>query len=497
VLDLFRRKKESWISAFIILAVAGVMAFFGFSNSQDNAAPNQPIAWVNGEVITQREFARELEFTVNQYRSALGNKFDEKLLEAFQIPQRTLERMIQFKILCQQAEKMSFFVSDKELSDHIKKLPYFQKDGKFDYAFYSQLPNRGVEEKKQREQMSASRLQNYIASRVKADSAFSSLLNDYKNTEVSLEYAVINFNELAKPIKASSASIEEALKDENELRKLYDQRKSTLASPSQYLFRQIRVGVPFQAKDEQKERAQKKALQIFQQLKPENFQEVAKKESDDEFAKKGGDRSWTSEKDLSTPFVNALKGLSSKQISPSFEAPGGFYIVQLLDKKESNIPSFEDLKKELARDLADQKARSEFIDSLKKTWETKLAEGKPLDEELKQKQIKLKKTPLFSLDKNTIPEIGSAESMLEALFDLTPRSKVAKRLYLYQDNYYYLKLADFKKRSGQNKTNTESDKSDSDSIYQRVFFEDWMKNLEKQASIKVKAPFEKEKTQKL
>ncbi|NBX81581.1 hypothetical protein EBQ90_00610, partial [bacterium] len=141
MLDILRKKKEHWISAFIVLAVAVVMAFFGVSKFNDSTAnPNQPVAWVNGEVISQRDFSRELEFTLNQYRSMLGAQYDEKMLAAFQIPQRTLERMIQFKVLCQQAEKMGFSVSDTELADHIRTLPYFQKDGKFDAALYSQIP---------------------------------------------------------------------------------------------------------------------------------------------------------------------------------------------------------------------------------------------------------------------------------------------------------------------------------------------------------------------
>lgn len=494
MLDLLRKKKEHWVSAFIIMAVVAVMAFFGFSNTGDNTLPNQPVAWVNGEVIPQRDFSRELEFTVSQYRAVLGNKFDEKLIETFQIPQRTLERMIQFKLLAQQAEKMGFFVSDLELADQIKKSPYFQKDGKFDYALYSQLPNRGIEEKKQRQQMGASRLQSYLTGRIKKSPGFDALMSAFKNTQLSLEYAAIDFNELARAVKASSQEVEDALKDETELKKLYEVKKPSLTGPTQYLFKQIRVGLPFQASDEQRDKSQKKALSLSQQINASNFEEVAKKESDDEYSKKGGVRPWISAEDLPSPFVTALSSLNPQQVSSVFEAPGGFYLVQLVEKKEPQVPEFSDLKNQLAREFADQKSKSAFIDNLKKDWEAKLSRGEPIDSDLQIKKIKLKKTPAFTLEKNSIPDIGGSETMWETIYQLTPQSKVAKRLLLYQDKYYYLKLGSWKKLKSGTPDQDKKEGEEQMATLQRSFFEDWMKEIEKQASIRFSGPFNKKDT---
>lgn len=476
------------------MAVVAVMAFVGFSNSGDNTLPNQPVAWVNGEVIPQRDFARELEFTVNQYRAVLGGKFDEKLIETFQVPQRTLERMVQFKLLAQQAEKMGFFVSDEELADQIKKSPYFQKDGKFDYALYSQMPNRGLEEKKQRQQMMANRLQSYLTSRIKPDPGLNNLTNAFKTIQINLEYAAIDFNALAKGVKASPQEVEQALKDEAELQKVYESKKPSLGGPAQFLFNQIRVGVPFQASNDQREKAKNKALGLSKQLNANNFEELAKKESDDEFSKKGGKRPWVSTEDLPAPFLTALGGLKSQQLSTVFEAPGGFYIIQLMEKKEPQIPSFAELKNQIALEVADRKSKSLFIESLKKEWETKLGRGELLDSDLRAKKVTLKRLPPFSLEKNSIPEIGGSETMLEAIYQLSPESRVVKRFALYQDKYYYLKLGSWKKLKP---SPTEQDKKGSEeqvATVQRLLFEDWMKDIEKQASIRLNAPFNKKDT---
>jgi len=497
VLENIRRKKDHWVSALLVLIVAAVMAFFGVSKFSEPVGPNQPVAWVNGEVVTQKEFARELEFTVNQYRSVLGNKFDEKLLEAFQVPQRTLERIIQFKLICQQAEKMGFFISDDELADHIKSLPFFQKDGKFNAALYSQLPNRGLEEKKQREEMSARRLQKYMTSRVKNSPGYAQMLQNLKNTQVSLDYAIINFNDLAKSVKPTETEIQQVLNDQALLTKEYELKKKDFMTPAKYQFRQIRVGVPFQSTPEQKETSRKKILEISKSLRADNFENTAQKESDDEFAKLGGKRSWTSEKDLPPMFSSVLNQLSPQGISEVFEAPGGFFVVQLLEKQDSQTSPLDSVKKELAREIAEQKVKSTFIDNIKKSWEAKLAQGQTIDAELKQKDIKIKKTPNFSLDKNTIPEIGNSEAILEAIFELSPSSKVVKRLYLFQDQYYYLKLASLSKTEPKTKTGSEEQIPEEKTAYQNVIFEDWLKGIEKQASIKMKTSSDEKKTQSL
>jgi peptidyl-prolyl cis-trans isomerase D len=234
MLDILRKKKEHWVSALIVLAVAIVMAFFGASKfSDDKANPNQPIAWVNGDVISQRDFYSELEFTLNQYRMVLGDKFDERLFGS-QLPQQTLERMIQFKLLCQQAEKMGFFISDRELADQIRSNPYFQKDGKFDAATYSRIPNRGIMERRQRDQLAAGRLQTYMTSRIKslpADSEASRLL---QKTQVELQFAAINFDQLGPKQNPSPEAINAILQNESLLKNQYEARKLEFTDPGKF-----------------------------------------------------------------------------------------------------------------------------------------------------------------------------------------------------------------------------------------------------------------------
>lgn len=486
MLDILRKKKEHWVSALIVLAVAIVMAFFGVSKfSDDQANPNQPIAWVNGDVISQRDFYAELEFTLNQYRMVLGDKFDERLFGS-QLPQQTLERMIQFKLLCQQAEKMGFSISDRELADQIRSNPYFQKDGKFDAATYSKLPNRGVMERRQRDQLAAGRLQGYMTSRIKSLPADSEASRVLQKTQVELQYAAINFDQLAPKQAPSPEAIKTILQNEALLKNQYEARQVEFTDPGKVQFRQIRIGLPFEAKPETRKKAEEKIQTVQKTLTSENFEKVAKTQSDDEFAKKGGDRGWVVESTIDKVLLGTLNTLQPNQISGVIEAPGGFFIVQLKDRSPSKVRSLETVKNQLAEQLARDQIKNQFVDTTRKRWEDLLTQGKSLDAELQKAGVQLKRTGKFTLEKDTIPQIGNGESMIEAVYDMTPSAPIAKRLYFYQDKYYYLKLLSVTTAAASKEKAPESEPRKTEAVnLQRDLFQSWLATIEKQASIKI------------
>ena len=133
MLEAIRQKKENLFYSAILFAIIIVMIFvYGAGKSSSKSGEGAVVAWVNGESISQREFQQILQYRLMQYQQMLGAQYDEKLISAFRIPESTLEELIKYKLLAQQANNRGFVVSDGELADKIRTLPYFQKDGKFD-----------------------------------------------------------------------------------------------------------------------------------------------------------------------------------------------------------------------------------------------------------------------------------------------------------------------------------------------------------------------------
>lgn len=487
MLDSIRKRKENFLYSLVILAVVAVMALFGVSKMGNDQAGDGAAAWVNGEVITQREFHQMLEYKLMQYQSMLGNQYDEKLLNALQVPQKTLEELIQYKLLSQQAKKLGLKVPDVELADSIRQSPQFQKDGKFDAAAYSKLPNRGIEEKQRRERLATIKLQNYLADRIRITPEELKTAILLKDTTVNLEYAKIDVGALAPKNPATPSELEAFLKatPEADLKAHYEGHKKEFTERAQAKIRQIRVGVPFKASDAVKNQSKIAIDTIAKQVNAENFEAIARGKSDDEHAKKGGNVGWITRGNLEKPLEEALNKLAVGQVSPPIETPYGYFILQLLETKPEKVRPFEEVKNEIAQTLYKDHVKHTFVEKKVKEWEGQLAQGKSLDAELKKNKVELKKTGIFSLGQGYIPGVGQVDSMIDAVFTLTKQDPIAKKLYFFQDSYYYVKLSSMDLAKVQDQKATDAVEKTIATSLQGELITSWIKNLEKKASIKM------------
>lgn len=489
MLDSIRKRKENVFYSLIILAVVAVMGLFGVSkfNGEDQSADGAA-AWVNGEAITHREFRQTLEYKLMQYQSMLGNQYDEKLLNALQVPQKTLEELIQYKLLSQQAKKLGIKVPDFELADNIRSTPQYQKDGKFDAEGYSKLPNRGVEEKQRRERLATIKLQSYLVDRIRMtpEELRNAIL--LKDTTVNLEYAKIDLGSLAPKEPANEKQLEAFLKTtpEADLKAHYEGHKKDFTTKAQANIRQIRVGIPFKAGDQVKAQAKKNIDAIAKEVTAENFESIAKAKSDDEHAKKGGNVGWITRGNMERPLEEALDKLAVGQVSPPVETTYGYFILQLLEAKPETVRPFETVKTEVAQILYKESAKKTFVDKKVKEWEALLAEGKPLDAELKKNKVELKKTGNFSLGQGYVPGIGQLDAMMDSVFEMTKEKPLAKKLFFFQDSYYYVKLSSMELPKTQElQKNSETVEKTLATSLQGELITSWIKDLEKKSSIKM------------
>ncbi|MDD5492074.1 MAG: SurA N-terminal domain-containing protein [bacterium] len=115
------------VSVFILATFVGLGSYF-FTNTADI------VAKVNGEKIRYEAFNATFLQRLNNYRNMYNIDITEEM--ANNLKKMLLNEMISKKLLLQQAKKMKIKISNKELSDFIQKLPYFQKEGRFDQQQY-------------------------------------------------------------------------------------------------------------------------------------------------------------------------------------------------------------------------------------------------------------------------------------------------------------------------------------------------------------------------
>lgn len=446
MIDFIRKRRRNIITTLIVGAVVAVMAISGIGSSQmggNSAGGDGAAAWVNGDMISKRDFQMELENKVAQFQGLFGAQYDEKFLYELQIPQRTLDELIQFKLLAQQSKQLNIMVPDSELAEHIRTQPYYQRNGKFDAEAYSKIPNVGVMEKRQRERLLWAKFQTYLTDRVRLTPDAIRRAYDLRETKVDLSVAKVNLDEVAATKTASSKEVGEFLKTASDetFKTYYDSHKDDFAQKASVELRQIRVGVPYKANDAQKAEAKKKIEDIAKTTTPENFAATAKKSSDDEFAKKGGMVGWITRGTLEAPLEAALESLPPGKVSDPIETSFGYFLLLVQNKKPEAVTSVQDAKPKIAETLASEKLRKEYADTLRKQWEATLAAGKPLEPELAKLKVPVKKTGAFSLGQGYVPNIGQSEAILDAVFGLSMKDPVSKKLHYHQNHYYYLKLA--------------------------------------------------------
>ncbi len=499
MLDSMRKNQNNLIYTGIILAVIAVMGFYGIGQmgKQQGAGGGGVAAWVNGDVVSMGEFKQALERRTYQYKSLLGGQFDEKFLEQFQIPQRTLNELIQYKLLSQQANKMGIIVPDFELADMIRTTPYFQKDGKFDPELYAKIPNRGAEEEMERERMQVGKFQSYISDRIRPTPSELLAAYDLKETKVDLQFAKIDFKALASKQKPTAKDLEAFLKKtpQSEFEAYFTAHQKEYTTPAGMLIKQIRVGIPYQATPAQKEESRKKVEAIAKEVTAASFSQVAKAKSDDEYAKKGGEVGWVNRGTLEPALETAIDKLAPGAVSAPIETTFGYFIVQLEQKREAVSKTLNDVKKEIEPKLFAEKNEKELVEGRHAEWDKLLAEGKNLEPELKKNGIEVKKTGSFSVGQGQIPTLGAADSLLQAVFELSKKNPTAKKLVPYQEQFYYLKLVtiDFAKKAEFAKNQETVEKALSTS-FQSELMNQWVAALQKGSQIKIELPFQQTPT---
>jgi parvulin-like peptidyl-prolyl isomerase len=149
-------------------------------------------------------------------------------------------------------------------------------------------------------------------------------------------------------------NIADQIKQEENLKKNYQQLASKLANKKDYRFSYIAL------KDEKD--AKKEADEIYEKLlkNPQKFSDIAKKKSiDKDTAKKGGDLGYIVEDALPTEILSSLKKLKKGQVSKPILSANRFLIIKFIDERKAEILPFDKAKEALAQGLI-KKALEDF-----------------------------------------------------------------------------------------------------------------------------------------
>lgn len=384
----FVAKHKHILQAVLVLTIIP-FAFFGLESYTRSVGGGQDVATVDGAAITQREFAEEMSRQQDRLRQVLGRGADLAPLDTPEMRLAILESLITQRLVLAEVVNSRLAVSKEDVVAGILAAPEFQQGGKFSSERYmTYLRSRGMTDEgnvaQLRLEVPAGRLAGAISAsafqpravaerlivlqgekrevaeafiaaeqflgRVKLDDAklkayYDANLAEFKVPErVRAEYLVLSAEELGKSEAASEAELKEA----------YEKRASQLAVAEQRRASHILVKT--------KEEAEKIAAEARQA--PQRFAELAKKHSQDSgSAENGGDLGLNARGALASKGLeDAIFKLKNGEISDPVQSEFGFHVVRLTGLQAGKTASFDELKTDLAAEVAKLKGAKKFAE---------------------------------------------------------------------------------------------------------------------------------------
>lgn len=264
------------------------------------------VATVNDDAIFLSELRRRAAPFLEQVIS--GASDDERPKRIKRLYEQFLKELVDDQLIEQTARKMNVVVSGSDVEQAIENV---RKQNNLDSAkFWEAVKSQGFTEKQYR-----------------ADVRKQILRLKVTNQRVRSR---VNLND-------------DTVKQE------YDDRVRKSRRRLRFHPEHVFIGLPQTASATEVSNAMKQAQELRGMLTPENFESVASQRG-------GGDLGWLDQGDLPEELENALASLEPGQISPPVRGPSGVHIFLLRERQTGGvqIPSFEDAKDEIYRELLDR-----------------------------------------------------------------------------------------------------------------------------------------------
>lgn len=398
MLELIRNHSKGWLAKLILAAITIPFALFGIDQYLSGAGANVPVAKINGDEISLQEYSNTLE-TVRTRMQSQSEQYDPAVFDSPAFKQSILDGLIMRRLVNAETVDANFQIGDKQLSDHILKMPEFQENGQFSEVLYQKtLEQNGLTASKLE-----SSIRNDLVVQQARDDLASLAFAPKSLAENAVQYSYQKRNASKAEIKASAFISEVSVKPEQvkeyyekhkdkfkvpeqvkiefallsaaslingvsvtdeEVKAFYDQNLDKFQGDEQREASHILIGFGVSATDADKEKAKDKALEIEAQLKadPKRFEELAAKFSQDPgSAAKGGSLGSFGRGAMVKPFEDAVFGMEVNQISDVVESEFGYHIIRL-DGISGTSSSFDSLKPQIKAELIFQKAQVKYAE---------------------------------------------------------------------------------------------------------------------------------------
>jgi len=302
-----RTRLWTWLMAFSLVSICLP------ATAAEKEEPSQDkVAVVNGTVITQAQFDRDLRLGKRRFQMG-GKALTNSQLSA--IRKDTLERLIDVELLYQESQKKGIKPDQAELDERLKE-------------------------------------------RFPDEAEFKKIVKRMNLTEAALKSQFLRGMAIQTFIDKEIAQKIEVL--DKEIKEYYDSRLELFKQPEQVQASHILVKVDPKAETSEKAEARKKIEEIQDRLeKGEDFSALAKEASQCPSGAKGGDLGYFRQGQMVKPFEVVAFSLKPGEVSDIVETKFGYHLIKVKDKKSEATTPYKDVKERILENLKREKVQKE------------------------------------------------------------------------------------------------------------------------------------------
>ena len=385
MLSYLRRNTGSWVIKAVLIGIAlsFVIGFGVLPSLRDPAGEDNVVAKVGDRVITRGQWNQAHENMLRFYRDMYKDQLSDEMIQQMQLREAALDNLINQALQQQEARRWRLDVTDEELQERIRSLPYFQRDGRFSRELYINLLRRNRMspaqfEEMQREEALIEKMQELVLGNVKVSdrelrhryaldgeqvtlrvlaldprdfeasvTADPEALKTYfqENTarfltpeKVRIEYVKIPWEPFAERVRVFTGDVED----------YYDLNIESYSQPETIRLRQIFLRVP-PGEDASVFREQREVLEGLRERIEQgaDFAELARSTSQDASASAGGDLGYVRRGDLAPEVERAAAFLEPGQVSDVVRSPQGLHLLKLEDRRAASRDPLEEVEEEI------------------------------------------------------------------------------------------------------------------------------------------------------
>jgi len=460
MLDRMRRHK-GWLKWSLALVVLTFVVFYipGFLRMDAGAGmPGEPVAKVEGQTITVRDFTTQLNRRMQMFRGQGGN-ISDAMLKQLGIDRQVLQELIDEQAMLAEANRLGLSVNDAEVKAQILNFPAFQENGNFigedRYRALLRMQRPPMTpadfEEALRKDLLREKLQSAVTGWVAGSITDNDVEEEYRrrNEKVKLEVVSFQADAFKTGLTASDAEVAaefnankeryrigekrkvryllidtQALRQTinpspQEIEQMYQANIQQYSNPEQV--RASHILLKTEGKDEKAtEEVKKKAEDLLKQVKAGgDFAALAKQYSEDEGSKvMGGDLNFFSKGAMVPEFDAAAFSMQPGQISDLVKTQYGFHIIKLVEKRAAGTRPLTEVRPEIIERLKWERAQAKATE-LSARVASELKTPADFDRVAKANGLTTKESGFFLRD--------------EPIADLGPSPQVAGQAFTLKD----------------------------------------------------------------